>query len=101
MVYAFHFRYTSHCTELILIVLGFYINLPCGAVAAIFLLFVTLPHRTLKSVGKHTVLDALRKLDLIGFSLFAPAAIQFIFALEWGGIKYSWNSADVLCGAVV
>jgi hypothetical protein len=83
-------------------VLGFYINLPCGGVAAILLLFVSLPHRTVKSAGKQTVLNTLGKLDLIGFSVFAPAAIQFIFALELGGIKYSWNSATVIglfCGS--
>jgi hypothetical protein len=34
--------------------------------------------------------------------LFAPAAIQFILALQWGGIKYVWSSATVIglfCGA--
>ncbi|KAK9250091.1 major facilitator superfamily domain-containing protein [Lipomyces tetrasporus] len=79
----------------------FYINLPCGGVAAI-LLFASLPHRNIKGARKQTILDTLSKLDLIGFSLFAPAAIQFIFALEFGGIKYSWNSATVIglfCGS--
>jgi hypothetical protein len=83
-------------------VLGFYINLPCGGVAATFLLFISLPLRTTKGAGKQTVLNTLGKLDLIGFSLFAPATIQFIFALEWGGIKYAWNSATIIglfCGS--
>lgn len=42
------------------------------------------------------------KLDLFGFSLFAPAAIQFLLALEWGGTKHPWGSATVIglfCGA--
>jgi hypothetical protein len=42
------------------------------------------------------------KLDLIGFMLFAPAAIQFILALEWGGTFYHWDSAMVIglfCGS--
>lgn len=34
--------------------------------------------------------------------LFAPAAIQFLLALQYGGNQYSWNSATVIglfCGA--
>lgn len=44
----------------------------------------------------------LRKLDLIGFSLFAPAATQFILALQWGGTTYPWNGSIIIglfCGA--
>jgi hypothetical protein len=38
----------------------------------------------------------------VGFALFAPAAIQFLLALEWGGTRYPWASAIVIslfCGA--
>ena len=49
------------------------------------------------------VLEIIRtKLDLIGFLLFAPAAIQFFLALEYGGHQYAWNSSVVIglfCGA--
>jgi hypothetical protein len=34
--------------------------------------------------------------------LFAPAAIQFLLALEWGGTQYPWSSSTVIglfCGA--
>jgi hypothetical protein len=46
--------------------------------------------------------QVLRALDLIGFALFAPAAIQFMLALQWGGNQYAWDSAMVIglfCGA--
>lgn len=42
------------------------------------------------------------KLDLIGFVIFAPAIIQLLLALEWGGNQYAWNSSTVIglfCGA--
>lgn len=42
------------------------------------------------------------QLDLVGFALFGPAAIQFCLALDYGGNQYSWNSATVIglfCGA--
>ena len=43
-------------------------------------------------------------LDLVGFAIFAPAAIQFFLALQYGGAQYAWNSATVIglfCGSGV
>lgn len=51
------------------------------------------------SLIKETVLH---KLDLIGFVLFAPAAIQLLLALQYGGNKFAWNSSTVIglfCGS--
>jgi hypothetical protein len=42
------------------------------------------------------------KLDLIGFAIFAPATIQLLLALQYGGITFAWNSAQIIglfCGA--
>lgn len=44
----------------------------------------------------------MHKLDLTGFVLFAPAAIQLLLALEYGQNQYPWDSATVIglfCGA--
>jgi hypothetical protein len=84
------------------IVLGFLINLPCGGAVVLLLLFVSIPDYKVKGDGKETVLHKLSKLDLIGFCIFTPTVIQFILALQWGGIKFSWNSATIIglfCGA--
>jgi hypothetical protein len=84
------------------IVLGFFINLPCGGVVTLSLLIILIPDYRVKGDEKQTVLQKLRRLDLIGFSLFTPTTIQLILALQWGGIKFSWNSATVIglfCGA--
>ncbi|KAJ5818741.1 hypothetical protein N7474_004332 [Penicillium riverlandense] len=80
----------------------FYLNLPVGAVAALLLLVVQIPDQVEKpsvSLIKETVLH---KLDLIGFVLFAPAAVQLLLALQYGGNKFAWNSSTVIglfCGS--
>jgi len=81
---------------------GFYINLPMGAVVAAIVLVSHVPDRTTKSAIKGNAISILHSLDLPGFCLFAPTAIMFLLALEWGGTKYAWNSAIVIglfCGS--
>ncbi|KAK4937643.1 hypothetical protein LTR10_021789 [Elasticomyces elasticus] len=78
----------------------FYINLPCGGVAALVFFLTSIPN--IHPEGDSSVMQRLRKLDLIGFVLFAPAAIMFILALEWGGNQYPWSSATIIglfCGS--
>lgn len=36
------------------------------------------------------------QLDLVGFVVFAPAAIMFLLALQFGSSEYPWNSATVI-----
>lgn len=35
-------------------------------------------------------------MDIVGFLLFAPAAILFLLGLHFGGNEYSWNSAVII-----
>lgn len=69
---------------------------------AILLMFIRIPDLTGRTQAQSTARVTLEKLDLFGFALFAPAAIQFLLALEWGGIRYVWSSATIIglfCGA--
>ncbi|KAL3472453.1 major facilitator superfamily-domain-containing protein [Aspergillus californicus] len=75
----------------------FYINLPVGAVTAILLLFLQVPELTSKpdfslSLVRKTIPD----LDLLGFVLFAPAAIMALLGLYYGGNGYAWDSSVVI-----
>nr|AGN71625.1 putative HC-toxin efflux carrier TOXA [Monascus pilosus] len=68
----------------------------------LLLFFVHIPEQLPKPKGISVVHIILRKLDLVGFVLFAPAAVQFLLALQYGGNKYAWNSSVVIglfCGA--
>lgn len=82
--------------------LGFYINLPLGAVLAAAIALIRIPEQTPKK-RVVTILPRLHKyLDLIGFCLFAPAVLQLLLALQYGGSKYSWSSSQVIglfCGS--
>lgn len=65
-------------------------------------MLIHIPERTVKTDAPSTILIILEKLDIFGFALFAPAAIQFLLALEWGGSRYVWKSATIIglfCGA--
>lgn len=80
----------------------FYINLPVGGAVAVLLILIHIPERTVKTDAPSTILITLEKLDIFGFALFAPAAIQFLLALEWGGSRYVWKSTTIIglfCGA--
>ena len=56
----------------------------------------------LKVASNLTLKAKLDRLDLPGFSLFAPAITMLLLALEWGGTTYTWDSATItglFCGA--
>lgn len=76
--------------------LGFYINLPVGGLVAVLLVFLNIPEQIPKPKGLKSVATVLGNLDLIGFTLFAPAAIMFLLALQYGGSTYPWNSATII-----
>ncbi|KAI0885866.1 putative MFS transporter [Annulohypoxylon maeteangense] len=83
----------------------FYINLPVGAVVGALLPLIRIPEMTEKQ-GLNIIRNGslIRILDLVGFAIFAPAAVMFFLALEFGGNRYAWDSSQViglLCGAVV
>ncbi|KAI0896269.1 putative MFS multidrug transporter [Annulohypoxylon nitens] len=75
----------------------FYINLPLGGLAGIFLSLLHVPDQTAKpQVSFKLLRTIIPDLDLIGFAIFAPAAIMFLLALQFGSSQYPWNSSTVI-----
>ncbi|KAI1406173.1 MFS general substrate transporter [Hypoxylon fuscum] len=81
---------------------SFYINLPIGAIAVFLVLVVRIPEQTPKGSLLSVLPQLHHHLDLVGFALFAPAVIQLLLALQYGGNKFAWDSSQVIglfCGA--
>ncbi|KAL4908564.1 hypothetical protein BDW74DRAFT_188500 [Aspergillus multicolor] len=74
----------------------FYINLPIGGLVAVLLVFTRIPEQRIKPPALTVLPTFFRTFDLLGFALFAPAAIMFLLALEYGGNEYAWNSPTVI-----
>ncbi|KAI0396412.1 major facilitator superfamily domain-containing protein [Xylariaceae sp. FL0594] len=74
----------------------FYINLPVGAVAVVVIILLHIPQQTAKPPARVVARRLHRHLDLIGFVLFAPAILQLLLALQYGGNDFPWNSSRVI-----
>ena len=81
----------------------FYITLPAGGLASLFLALTPVPDQTVKPpVTFARIRSVLPRFDLAGFALFAPASIMFLLALQFGSQDYGWGSSEVIglfCGA--
>lgn len=82
---------------------SFYINLPCGALAAAaFILFFKVP----KGVKPPTVTlkEKLLQMDVPGFLLVTASVVCYLWVMQWGGVLKKWSSSDVigtLVGSIV
>ncbi|KAL1964839.1 hypothetical protein VTN77DRAFT_6341 [Rasamsonia byssochlamydoides] len=73
----------------------FYINLPFGAVTAIFIIiFFKPPGKQTKD--DLTFIQKIRLLDLEGAVVFIPGVVCLLLALQWGGTTYAWNNGRII-----
>ncbi|KAJ5690767.1 efflux pump antibiotic resistance protein [Penicillium macrosclerotiorum] len=70
----------------------FYINLPVGGVALLFLVFFLRVDSNRKSLR-----DGLAAIDWTGICLLIGAILMLLIGLEFGGDQYPWASATVIC----
>jgi MFS family permease len=81
----------------------FYLNLPFGGITLGILSLLRIPSAASSTGPKVSLKESLNRLDLIGFTMFAPGVIMLLFAFDWGGNKYEWKSATIIglfCGTV-
>jgi MFS family permease len=71
----------------------FYINLPVGAVTALFIVFLyKAPHQQRQTSLRAVVAE----LDIPGTVSCLPSIICLLLALQWGGSQYAWDSARII-----
>ncbi|KAK6357680.1 hypothetical protein TWF718_001988 [Orbilia javanica] len=73
----------------------FWINLPFGAVTALFIVFFYTDIRKVKATNL-TWKDRLEQFDIHGTVIFMPAIICLLLALQWGGSKYAWGNGRII-----
>lgn len=87
---------------MLILELGFYINLPVGGVAIAALASIAVPKINAERPKGMNFTSLFHELDLTGCLLFSPTMVMFLLAIEWGGSTYPWNSAIIIglfCGA--
>lgn len=87
--------YLFTCPYLVLTFHGFYINLPCGAIAAAsFIFFYKVPKGV--KPAEATLREKVLQMDVHGFLVIVCAVVCYLLAMQWGGVMKSWDSADVV-----
>ncbi|KAM0713932.1 hypothetical protein Q7P37_010895 [Cladosporium fusiforme] len=76
--------------------LCFYINLPCGFITAVYLVFFLPSFEAEGQMLSLPLKGKLKELDLYGLLLFLPSLISLLLALQWGGTTYAWGSARII-----
>jgi hypothetical protein len=85
--------------DLILMPYSFFINLPCGAIAAASMaLFFRVPKavKPTESTPKEKILQ----MDITGFLLVLAAVVCYLLVMQWGGAVKGWGSTGAI-GALV
>ncbi|KAH9933626.1 iron permease [Epithele typhae] len=69
----------------------FYINLPlCGISFTLSTAFLRVRNPTT------TLAEKIKEMDLIGLTLVVGSTVSFLIGMTWGGVQFSWSSAQVL-----
>ena len=64
---------------------------------------VRIPEQTRKLPFRQALSELPRRVDPVGFLLFAPAIIELLLAISWGGANFAWSSPTIIglfCGSV-
>ncbi|KAF2866568.1 putative MFS transporter [Massariosphaeria phaeospora] len=73
----------------------FYINLPCGSIAAVAMLFAFQAPKA-ASPTPATTKEKFLQMDIPGAILICAAIVCFTLALRWAGVDKSWKDPNVV-----
>lgn len=73
----------------------FIINVPIGVLSLVVLVLLT-PRIPPSRKPSSSLIGKIEDLDPLGFVLIVPAVVCLLFALEWGGVMYAWNSGQII-----
>ncbi|KAL8708983.1 MAG: hypothetical protein Q9220_006191 [cf. Caloplaca sp. 1 TL-2023] len=74
----------------------FYINLPCGGLVIVLLVFfLHIPPEMLERDAT-TWRQKLTRMDPAGTAVFLPCIVCLLLALQWGGVTYNWSNARII-----
>ncbi|KUI71427.1 Putative HC-toxin efflux carrier TOXA [Cytospora mali] len=72
----------------------FYINLPFGGIAMVFIFFLLqVPDRETTHLPNR---QKLSQLDFVGLIMLLPGTICLLLALQWGGLTYAWGNGRII-----
>jgi MFS family permease len=71
----------------------FYVNLPTGVITLASMYFFFRPRRI---HAEQSVLQRVKRLDILGCLMFVPACFMFLIAMQWGNVEYPWKSAIII-----
>jgi MFS family permease len=75
----------------------FWLNLPLGAVTALFIIiFFKDPRKRPKIEPRSRRLSRIKQMDPLGIAAFVPAIISLLLTLQWGGTKYDWTNPRII-----
>jgi hypothetical protein len=77
----------------------FYINLPIGALALVFMIFCWNPPKETHEPAPFMV--HVKRLDPLGMLFFLPGTVCLFVAFQWGGSKYAWNDWRIILLLVI
>jgi len=74
----------------------FYINLPCGALAFVLLVFFLDIPAGMLGQKSESLREKAKKVDLLGSIFFPSCVVCLLLALQWGGLEYSWSNVRII-----
>lgn len=72
----------------------FYINLPIGAVALVFMIFCWNPPKEVREPV--SAMTHIKRLDPLGMFFFLPGVVSLFIAFQWGGSTYQWHEWRII-----